>query len=670
MKKKHLFKILPVWAFSALTAILFAFSCSMPVDDNGFTFQSGRGDLQAKDVVDAPYLSNFVGNGYDILSETPRYIGKALEKNLVELDNNPAGVGFSYNSYLLEDSSDVQNIKKLSVGGSLDTGSAFGGVSVGASFNYDDVLSTAYSGRTIYVLVRINYKWGEVILAPTANPFRPEAIQLYKDDKAQFFRLYGTGYNERTILGGSLFYLYSFKFSNQSSLSYNQLKAMLSVSVAGFKVSGEFLKSSLETSSNQHVETSIQYYGNTDFIPSNLMPKTENEIKIMANNFADYLKAKYQTAMSTLNFSRCGEMGYSFKSYEDHMKDLDSQSQYNADELNMSYRKLLGWFSIRAKLTKVLNDLESGKFVILNEKKQEITPQLTAAINSINTEMGKCRANDQTAAEPNINNYTNLISLENFSIDRPNGTVVSPTNILLTWPKPAYFYYFNVYVHTNVLVAHDTPYRTYTISRMEPGIYEWMVSAKDINGYYYDSLKSYFLVPGFDTLNSPKDKALLSSGYTTFYLPDTYNKLNNTIIVSNTLDNSVQTYSAGYSPSFDVPLLQNGSIYQVTVRGTYEGVSKDSIPLTYYTKNTLNIIRGSTERMLVGQTRQFEATASSSYTYEWIITSGFSAYYGGETPITYRALKAVTRGLQSITLRRTNKTTKAVETQTILIYIC
>jgi hypothetical protein len=621
----------------------------------------------ANSIEAAPYLATFVGYGCNLLEDGKPYMGTALDKSSIVLDTRNRGTAID--CFMIEDKTDLEKSKKMSIAGSVDTGSVFSGVSVGASFSYEMNDETKYSGNSVFVVVRFTYIYGEAILE-RAN-FMPGMIDLYKDNKTQFYNMFGNGYVKRSIIGNSLYYLYSFSLKTNSTMSYEQLKAKLSVEIASFKVSGEFSKTTMDSISNSNVTMSSKLLSNGSFIYNQANPSTRAEINALMNAYASYLIGIYNAAYVSKDFSNTGELGQVYRSYEDLIKELDTLSTYACD-VDQFFAKMMEWWKIKVKITKIKNDLESGTFSVPYQIKSETLYQIQSALSVLEAEITKCKNRDAGASYPAQNLYSELINFERTPLASPivDG-VVSPNNVTLYWNSRDCFRNYDVYINNpalnlnNVKAVNNTTRSSCTLNYRTAGMYEWIVSAEDAQGMHFDSVPSEYIIPGFKLADCPANNSIIPAGTRTFLMSNPYGKLTNTLYLD-----GVAAYTGG-SVAITVNL-SPAKGHTLYVNGSSNGTSANSDPLTIYTKGDAVFLNCSgISYMALNGTKEISTPYNAAYTYTWENSPGISYFYGGDgSPKIFRAARLNALGIQWVSLKKKNRTTNEEQTDIAYIIVC
>lgn len=559
-------KIRNIFTLMLLTA--FFFNCSL-TKDLDYSKQDVSGKIDPEQMIplnpdnNSDLFHNFVGYGYNALTKQPAH-GVAIDNDKVNLytDNRVVSISYKY----IENLSDFETF--LSVG--VDTGldAVFGPVKLNASLGASVANKLQTSSRNVYVVVRVTYCFGSVILSD--GKMNMPAATLWSD-RELFTKKYGNTYIAQNLIGDTFYYIYHYKVNSKSTYNMVAVKTAIDMkigSIFGFHVNTDVSNST--TISNMKIDETIDYVAN-GYIPT-IFPKTRDDVNTMLLDFASQMKAKYEQRALTGDWTSANSLGVVLGSYEDLMKE-------QASVIDVYYLRMLAWYKILYKLVNVQNTLNSSDIYVQEPDKTQLLNDINPAVEYCQSQVLLCQQ-EKPGDYPPANLYNDLINCTSPVLLTPRDyKVQSPGRFSFTWTQKPYLTSYEVFLDEKPIGKNQSS--TFSCDITAPGEHIWFVRGYDLQNNFCDSISTAFNIPGFDAGACPADQsALAPSNYTLYFTPNKGNKSDNSDVFYNLTVNGQNVYSGNNVWASNVNISEPTNVLVVST--TINGVTAYSAPLTLY----------------------------------------------------------------------------------------
>jgi hypothetical protein len=517
---------------------------------------------------------NFVGYGYNGLTREPSR-GIALNNKKVNLYTDDRLVTVSYK--YIEDSSDLMSFMHAD----LNTGvsSMYGGVEFNASLGMEVENKIKTSSRSVYIIVRVMYRYGRVILSEAEmDPASPSI--MWNEHRDDFYKKYGNAYIAQNIIGDSFYYIYNYKIDSKSLASKDTIKAAIHVRIAGlFDASAGGSSQNSNSLSNMNITESIDYVAN-GYIPP-VFPTSRNEVTQVLNDFSGKMRLKYESKPLTGDWKDANTLGTILESYETLYKE-------NSSIIDVFYMRLLDWYKIQAKLGNIKNDLSGGSIYVQEPDKTQLLNDVNPAILYCESRIKECKDQSNVSIFPPADLYSDLINSIKPTLNNPKDyNVLAPGRISFNWTRKSFMTSYIVYLDEKPINTNQSG--SFSCQITEPGEHIWFVRGVDLKGNYADAVSEAFNTPGFETSACPPDQSAVEPGnYTFYFTPLKGKKVDNSDVMYKLYLNGSLVYSGNEVMVSDINIsnISNSLVLETTVAGK----TARSNPLTLYTLITPNII--------------------------------------------------------------------------------
>lgn len=552
-----------------------------------------------------PLFNNFVGQGVPNVLESGTYnsrLSSPLESQTVSIDTINRGSVIECS--MIEDSSDLTTNNTLSFNVNANADSLFGLSKASASIDGTFKNEFHFNSKTVYMLLKIYYNYGTIRLQKARfKAFPRDTLQDFKDNKNDFYAKYGNAYVNETTLGESIYYLYEFKSTSQTTASMVDLKAALSATFAGITGGASGGDNYFDKIQKDHVEIKSYMKINGDYLTdTSVILDTPEKLDALIRSFSTYIRTTYDTAFQSHDYSHIGELAHVYKKYEDLVKEVNG-TDFLCD-LDTYYSKLLSWSKLRGKLMKLHNDIKDGVFKIINSDDYNIL----GAIANVNEKMDLC-VKRGTVDFPEAGLYSELLSLTTPVLINPiHKDLIAPGSLTFIWNPSAHFTKYDLYVDDQLI--YSGPKISYTVSMTKPGMHSWYVKGYGTGGNN-DSDKYLFNIPGFDLENSPVNGSEVILGQNSFVFAPltsdvTYTLYRNNQIVPITTRNFATIY-------FD-----RIDYNKFVLKAEKNGKVVESAPLCLSPLYGAQIVSDTIpSRMYPGQTYNVSVTVENTGNYDW-----------------------------------------------------